>query len=68
MIDGVLLMVKIEEGLHECRKMKMENNARARIGETSLSVFKDVDSGRYTLRVGMEFVEIHSCPFCGEKL
>ena len=58
----------IEEGLHECSMLDDENLKREEMGESKVTVFQDVENGMWTMRVGLEFIEMQFCPWCGRGL
>lgn len=54
-----------KDGIYDCKKLRLSNRDRVTFGEPTVSVFKDDE---WYLRVGIEFLEIKFCPFCGELL
>lgn len=54
-----------EGGIHDCRRLRLSNRGRVTLGEPTVSVFRD---GGWYFRVGLEFIPIKYCPFCGELL
>ncbi len=56
-----------DDAVHICEPIKQENIKRVRGGENTVSIFRDYDKHDY-LRVGIEFVQIKICPFCGGEL
>jgi hypothetical protein len=56
------------EGEHTCQSLAEENLRRDKNGELKVYVFRDIDNGQWNLRVGLEFVVVKLCPWCGERL
>lgn len=60
---------KVENGgNHFCLPLKKENAKRSRWGEPRIYVFKDEETGKFNVKIGLEFVEANYCLMCGEKL
>jgi hypothetical protein len=58
--------VSYEEGLHACDELRSANENRD--GESDVHIFQDYGSCRFNIQVGLEFIEVNFCPFCGEQL
>ncbi len=54
-----------EEGIHNCKRLRLSNRGRVILNESTVSVFRD---GGWYFRVGLEFMAIKYCPFCGVEL
>ena len=57
-----------DKNRHNCDELILENRKRLKNRETIVHVFKDFDSEKFYLKVGLEFVQVNLCPWCGEKL
>jgi hypothetical protein len=57
-----------DKRIHECHQLKSANESRIAEGDNSIRIFKDFDSGRFNMMVGLEFATITYCPFCGRKV
>lgn len=56
----------IQDDMHNCDELRSANENRG--GESDVNIFQDYDSCRFNIRVGLEFVEVNFCPFCGKQL
>lgn len=54
------------EEIHYCKNLGSENIERKKWYEQSIYIYKDLD-GKLNMRVGVEYLVIKYCPFCGEK-
>ena len=54
-----------ESGIHNCKRLRLSNRGRVVVSEPTVSVFRD---GGWYFRIGLEFMPIKFCPFCGEEL
>jgi hypothetical protein len=62
------IVYEVDENVHACEPMMNENRFRVLSGESSVYMFKDFDSETWNMRIGLEFVRMSMCPFCGSKL
>jgi hypothetical protein len=62
------IVYEVDENVHACVPMTRENIVRTLNGDSNVYVFKDFDAGDWNMRVGLEFVRMSMCPFCGSKL
>lgn len=53
---------------HACKSLMDANRIRQLGGESQVFIFEDFDSCKFLMKVGLEFVEMKFCPFCGRKL
>ena len=60
-----MIMDVSHEGSHECDPLKESNSKRLEEKESLVYIFADF-YGEWNMRVGLEFVVINFCPFCGE--
>jgi hypothetical protein len=62
------IVYEVDENVHACEPMMNENRFRVLNSDTNVYLFKDFDSETWNMRVGLEFVRMSMCPFCGSKL
>jgi hypothetical protein len=56
-----------DDAFHSCNQIHEENIRRIRSYEEPFQIFMDYD-GEFYLRIGIEFLRIDFCPFCGGQL
>lgn len=57
-----------DNGVHYCETLSKENAIRVVEGESKIYIFQDEQNASWNMRVGIEFVRMNRCPFCGETL
>lgn len=55
-----------DNGLHSCKLLEAQNRIRTTSSELPVRVFKDNDG--WNMSVGLEFIRVIFCPYCGVKL
>lgn len=55
-------------GNHNCELVFAENANRISGGESAIYIFKDLESQKWNIRVGIEFISVKFCPFCGKMV
>lgn len=53
---------------HCCEALSDQNRLRQLQDENSMYIFKDFDTGEWSMKIGYEFASIRYCSFCGEML
>ncbi len=53
---------------HACKALMDMNRLRQLNGESQVFIFQDFDNCKFLMKVGLEFIEVGFCPYCGEKL
>lgn len=60
--------VSPDENVHNCQHLIDANVKRLSSGEGMVYIFRDVENKKLNVKIGLEFVEMNFCPFCGKKL
>ena len=57
-----------EKKIHFCNGLRDINEERFAEGEVNIRIFEDFNSCKWNMMIGLEFVQMDFCPFCGRKL
>ncbi len=66
--SGVRVNLDTPDDSHHCLPLAYANEQRASMAEALVSMFQDCGNESWNMRVGLEFIEMKFCPFCGSEL